>query len=520
MTEPSQVVALDAEAAESAAALETRFAHRSRFRRALSFLQVRLRFFALVAALFLLFGQWETISNYWGWAWRQVTRGRSAEQGVSPDTEYFCPMCPGVLSAWPSKCPVCNMPLVQRQTGEAPMLPEGVTARMQFSPYRLQLAGVRTAPVEYRSLVREITALGTVQQNRDVAGGAEGDPRVPVELDLPVRDAALLAVDDPVEVMCHELRPRGPWLGTVAAIEPKVTSLKQRVRVHVECPQRDLPAGAIVEVAFRTPLADVEPFRSLPRDPPPLSGQDSRTVYICPDHRDVIALRPGVCPRDSLDLAPEPLAANQRVSFWCPMHPKVTAASDGHSCAECQGMKLLPRVVTYAPLGQVLAVPESAAIITGKRQFVYVESGPGMFDAVAVKLGPKADGYYSVLEGLAAGQRVASAGAFLIDAETQLNPHLAAAYFGAGGASAAGTNSQQNAPTAPKPEKDRLAGIALSPADMALARRQKVCPVTKMPLGSMGKPVRVEAAGRITFLCCEGCRTKFLDSVGEAAKND
>jgi Cu(I)/Ag(I) efflux system membrane fusion protein len=340
--------------------------------------------------------------------------------------------------------------------------------------------------------------------------------RIIVDVDVPVRDAALLSVNDPVEATCAALAPRGPWLGTVAAIEPQVSSFKQRVRVHVECPRRDLPAGATAELAFRTPLAEVEPFRSLPRDPPPLSAQDTRTVYICPDHRDVIALRPGVCPRDSLELAPEPLSANQRVSFWCPMHPQITASSDGQSCAQCQGMKLLPRVLTYAPPGQVLAVPESAAIITGKQQIVYVESGPGMFDGVEVKLGPKAEGYYAVLEGLSAGQRVAAAGAFLIDAETQLNPHLAAAYFGAGSGS---SGSGQSAP-ATKAEKDHLAGIKLSPADMALARRQKVCPVTKMPLGSMGKPVRVEAAGRITFLCCEGCRTKFLDSVSEAAKND
>jgi hypothetical protein len=56
---------------------------------------------------------------------------------------------------------------------------------------------------------------------------------------------------------------------------------------------------------------------------------------------------------------------------------------------------------------------------------------------------------------------------------------------------------------------------------MALARKQRLCPVTNMPLGSMGKPVRVEAGGRVTFLCCEGCRTSFLESLSQgAAKHD
>jgi hypothetical protein len=38
-----------------------------------------------------------------------------------------------------------------------------------------------------------------------------------------------------------------------------------------------------------------------------------------------------------------------------------------------------------------------------------------------------------------------------------------------------------------------------------LAAKQKVCPVTGEPLDSMGGPVRVEVAGRIVFVCCEGC---------------
>lgn len=51
-----------------------------------------------------------------------------------------------------------------------------------------------------------------------------------------------------------------------------------------------------------------------------------------------------------------------------------------------------------------------------------------------------------------------------------------------------------------------LPGLAeLSPADRALAEKQKVCPVSGEPLGSMGKPVKVSAKGRTVFLCCDGC---------------
>ena len=81
--------------------------------------------------------------------------------------------------------------------------------------------------------------------------------------------------------------------------------------------------------------------------------------------------------------------------------------------------------------GLVLCVPESAVIDTGSRQVVYVESMPGTFDALEVRLGRRCGGFYPVWDGVESGQRVAAAGAVLLDAETRLNPSLAASYFGA-----------------------------------------------------------------------------------------
>ena len=49
--------------------------------------------------------------------------------------------------------------------------------------------------------------------------------------------------------------------------------------------------------------------------------------------------------------------------------------------------------------GEVLAVPESAVIDTGKRTVVYVERMPGMFDGVEVVLGPRCGGIYPVVRG-------------------------------------------------------------------------------------------------------------------------
>jgi hypothetical protein len=138
-------------------------------------------------------------------------------------------------------------------------------------------------------------------------------------------------------------------------------------------------------------------------------------------------------------------------------------------------------------------VPESAVIDTGARQVVYRESMPGMFDAVEVRLGRRCGDYYPVLSGLEFGQHVATAGAVLLDAESRLNPNVAATYFGSGSRG----NAQQPAPAQPN---------APSPADdRQLIARQKVCPVTGEDLESMGGPVKVVIDGRAVFVCCKSC---------------
>src|ERR1700682_1773607 len=78
---------------------------------------VRLRFFLILLLLGLVVGQWDTLWNHWEKLTR--TTDNRPQQGVSSELEYWCPMCPGVVSDWPAKCPVCNMSLVQRAKHEA-----------------------------------------------------------------------------------------------------------------------------------------------------------------------------------------------------------------------------------------------------------------------------------------------------------------------------------------------------------------------------------------------------------------
>lgn len=49
----------------------------------------------------------------------------------------------------------------------------------------------------------------------------------------------------------------------------------------------------------------------------------------------------------------------------------------------------------------------------------------------------------------------------------------------------------------------------LSDEDRASAEKQKICPVSDEPLGSMGAPIKETVAGKDVWICCAGCKEKL-----------
>jgi len=396
--------------------------------------EVRLRIPIVLIISAVVVGRWDVIRNYWDRLTRVAFHQSAAASPVSSDTEYFCPMDPGVLSNWPGKCGICNMDLVRRKRGEAVALPDGVVARMQITPYRLQLAGIQTAPLTYEPLARSYRTAGIVRR--------KGDNLI-VPLEIPPRHASWLKGCDDVTVECKDASLSRPLEGRLQFDEQEPGE-EQDVTASVLFTDQgsSVKPGLIVDVTCRVLVSGLEPFRSLPTGPPPLKRGEPRTLYSCPEHTDLVEIYPGKCRVEGNELEPRSLAENQRIQWWCPMHPAVTADHPGERCKDCGGMILKPRVLSYQPTGRVLAVPESAVIDTGLRTVVFVETMPGMFDGVEVVLGPRCGDSYPIVQGLEAGQKVAVSGAFLLDAETRLNPSLAASYFGAGGRAQSSSHSE------------------------------------------------------------------------------
>jgi hypothetical protein len=86
--------------------------------------------------------------------------------------------------------------------------------------------------------------------------------------------------------------------------------------------------------------------------------------------------------------------------------------------------KLKPQMFVKAQIHvepkTTLTVPSSAVMFNGRRTVVWVEIQPNTFVPRDVQLGQSNDAEYEVLEGLRAGDMVASSGGFLIDSEGAL----------------------------------------------------------------------------------------------------
>lgn len=276
-------------------------------------IRVRFRFLLAIALLALLAALWPWLANAWERIYARLSPFH-LDSTVAADREYFCPMDPGVVSDWSAICPICNMDLISRRKGESLILPSGVVARMQLSPYRVSLAGVRTVVVKQR----------------------------------------------------------------------------------------------------------------------------------------------------------------------------VDGAAPGAKPSEAE-----------------LLVPTTAVVYWGAETIVYIESMPGMFDGVSVKLGKREGDSYVVLAGVKPGHRVVAIGTLLVDAETRLNPHLSTQYFGA-------TTQVAASPPPPLPRSPLPPKNSLESDEGLLVETQRYCPVTQAELGSMGVPVFVDIGNRKIALCCIGCRVRLL----------
>ena len=526
-------------------------------RQALVTLFARLRFVAILGVIGLAIVKWDLLLAYYD---KYTRPADAAAHDPDPTTEYFCPMHPSIVrDTDKEKCPICFMPLSKREKGRGgeAALPAGVVSRVQLSPYRVVLAGVKTAPVAYQTLAKEVETVGTVAFDerglKHVAARVKGriDALLANETGRLVKrgdELARLYSPDLVVTVRNLLDARRSgntmlergarerltlWgidadqIDRILATGEPVTHVTVRSPIDGAVTKKYQVEGRYVEEG--TPLYDVADLSTVWIEArvyeDDLSFLPAGTGDIPQSARLPVAAATPAYPGESFAgelsfLAPEldPMSRTLTARFELAnasgrLKPGMTAtvslAISPRKLADHSG-----KASRYQLDGdRLLAVPEASVIDTGARTLVYREASPGVYEGVQVELGPRLAGplgaaYFPVFAGVKSGETVVAAGSFLIDAETRLNPAAGSIYIGGSGGA---TPSATVRPSTPEdPGSQVAAGLAKLPAaDRALAKSQAVCPVLDSKLGSMGAPVKVELAGEPVFLCCAGC-------VGEA----
>jgi membrane fusion protein, copper/silver efflux system len=289
-------------------------------------------------------------------------------------------------------------------------------------------------------------------------------------LQLFPEDAAAVRYGQRVEAEIQSM-PSRKFSGRVAFVDPNVDPATRTVGVRVLIPNEE---GLLRPGDLATANIDVPLMSNHGQSPgvydPELAGQ-----YISPRHPFIIRPTPGTCPECGLDLVP--------------------ARQLGYLDQPVEGTN-------------VLAIPRNAVLSAAGTGVVYVETEPGRFSLRSITLGPSVDDQIAVLDGLIEGEMVAVRGNFLIDSQMQLTgrPSLIDPM-----------RAMHRQSTEPEGQSEQealiiLALAELSEEDRLAALAQEICPVAKMPLGSMGAPPKVDVDGTSYFICCEGCRRRLLDN--------
>ena len=273
--------------------------------------------------------------------------------------------------------------------------------------------------------------------------------RVWLYLDIYEYDLPWVRYGQEIEVLA-ESYPGEVFHGKVVFIDPFLNEMTRaiKVRINMDNQEGKLKPGMYVNARLKAKLGS----KGVVID------SEIMGKYMCPMHPDVISDKEGNCPECGMKL--ELIGGRTGMfvpgliqsHYGCPMKCEGSASDEPGNCPRCQmvlieneGDKADGKEKMYVcsehvevqtglpgscPSCQqnlknrseagVLAVPHSAVLITGKRNIVYVEEEEGIYALREVVLGPKADGYYPVVKGLNAGEKVVTEGNFLIDSQMQL----------------------------------------------------------------------------------------------------
>jgi membrane fusion protein, copper/silver efflux system len=328
---------------------------------------------------------------------------------------------------------------------------------VKISLDKVQLLGVRTAPVERRELRRTVDAVGTIQANErllyKVAPRFEGwieKLYVNTTGQAVVHGQPLMDVYSPDLVSAQEeylIARRG--VKDLKDAVPEAQAMMQRL---ADAALRRLRNWEISEQELQVLQEEGKPRRLLTYRSEAngivlqksgvqgmrfMPGEvlfeiaDLSSVWMLADifEQDLGLVRIGQAVKLQIVAYPDK-AFSGRIAFIYPTMELDTRTARVRIELPNPGGLLKPAMYGNVELaagqigGKKLAIPDSAVLDSGARQAVLVRRGEGLFEPRTVKLGMRAEGYIEVRDGLQAGEEVVVRANFLIDAESNLKAAL------------------------------------------------------------------------------------------------
>ena len=342
----------------------------------------------------------------------------------------------------PGRAPDCGMKLVPVYADDASAANAATNvsgySNVSVSPQRQQLIGVKLGTAELRNLSRTTRAAGRIavderriaQVHTKLEGTVEalavnfvGQPVRRGDVLLSLYSPDLLATQNELLLAQQNSSDLGRTLAAAARTRLRLWDMSEadidRV-VRSGKPMRDVtlrsPVNGVVLAKNVVLGARVMPSDTL------FEIGDLSHVWVLADvyESELASLRIGA----SAQVVANGQTLDARVTFIGPVIAAQTRTANVRLELDNPSGLLKPDmyvdVVLQQPVGNVVAVPDSAVMNTGTRSVVFVASSNGTFEPRDVITGAKVAGFYEIRSGVAAGERVVIDANFLVDSESRL----------------------------------------------------------------------------------------------------